>query len=142
MTPTIINKFGRIVGWSDITLIIFGRPMEAITEISYTDEVKKENEYGAGGYPMGQSRGNYEAKASISIYSEELLAIQNSIPAGMRIQDIAPFPIVVMYDLNGVIRKDIINNASFMNNGKEVKQGDGKIVTKLDLLISHVDWNV
>jgi len=142
MTPTIINKFGRIVGWNNITMHMLGRDVEGITEIEYDDSVTKENEYGAGGFPMGQSEGNYEPKASITLYSEELEAIQSALPAGTRIQQIPAFPITVAYDRNGVVTKDVLQNASFKTVGKAVKQGDGKITHKCELLISHIDWRV
>lgn len=140
--PTIINKFGKIVGWSRVILSLYGRDVEAIAEISYDDEQEKDNEYGGGKYAIGQSEGNYKAKASISLYSEEIVAIQKSLPPGRRITDIPPTDIGVEYDYNGVIIKDAIRNASFKNNGREVKQGDGKIVTKLEILTSHIDWNI
>jgi hypothetical protein len=142
VNPTIINKFGRITGWNKISLNIYGRDVEAFTELSYDDNQKKENEYGGGKYPIGQSEGNYEPKASFSLFSEEVVAIQKSLPPGTRIQDIPPTDIAVEYDYNGMIIKDVIRNFSFMNNGREVKQGDGKIVTKFDILTSHIDWNI
>ncbi len=142
VNPTIINKYGRITGWNKITLTLFGKDVEAITEIAYSDEQEKDNEYGAGKYPVGQNEGNYKATASITLFSEEIVAIQKSLPAGVRITDIPPTQIAIEYEYNGVLVKDVLNNASFKNNGREVKQGDGKIVHKMDLLISHIDWNI
>lgn len=142
METTIINKFGSITGWNHLTVRVLNRDLEAITELSYDDEQKMDNEYGAGKYPVGQSEGNYEAKASITLYSEEIVALQSSLPPGKRIQDIPAFPIVVQYERNGIITKDIIQNCRFKNNGKDLKQGDGKIVKQIDLLCSHIDWNV
>lgn len=141
MPATIINSFGKIIGWNNITLNLLNRDIEGITEIEYNDNVKKDNEYGAGGYPLGQSQGNYEAKGSITLLSEEIVALQSSLPPGARIQDIPPFPVTVAYDRNGVVLRDTLQNASFTNIGKPSKQGDGKIVHKCDLLISHIDWN-
>ncbi len=141
-TPTIVNKFGRITGWSRLTFNIYGRNVEGFVELSYDDEVDKENEYGGGRMPMGQSEMNYKAKASLSLYSEEVVAIQKSLPQGSRIQDIPPADAFAEYDYNGFLVKDALRNASFKNNGREIKQGDGKIITKFDLLISHVDWNI
>ena len=116
-TPTIINKFGTLTGWNNITLNLLFRDLEGITELSYTDEVEKNNEYGAGGYPQGQSRGNYKAESYVNLFSEEIVALQASIPPGTRIQDIPPFPIIVQYEVNGLLFKDVLNNCSFKNNG-------------------------
>ncbi|HXU27513.1 MAG TPA: hypothetical protein VN698_09800 [Bacteroidia bacterium] len=138
---TIINKFGTLTGWNNITLNVLGRDVEGITEISYTDEVEMNNEYGQGKYPQGQSIGNYKAESYVSLFSEELRSIVAALPQGVRIQDIPPFPITVNYENNGVFYKDVLNNCRFKSNGREVKQGDGKIVQKIDLLISDITWN-
>ena len=140
-TPTIINRFGKITGWNQLTFNILGRDLEAIMELEYEDEVDMENEYGAGGYPIGQSEGNYKAKGSITLYSEEIVSLQASLPPGSRIQNIPPFSGTAVYELNGPIIRDVLNNCKIKNVGKAVKQGDGKITHKLDLLISHIDWN-
>ena len=73
---------------------------------------------------------------------EERLALQASLPSGTRIQDIAPFPIVVAYDYGGTVYKDIIQNCRITDNGVDVKQGDKTIATDHNLLTSHINWNV
>lgn len=129
-------------GWNSIIVNLLGRDVEGITEVNYTDTQAKANEYGGGGYPIGRSYGNYEAEASITLYKEELDGLRLSLGVGKRIQDIAPFDIIVMYeDESGVIMKDIIRNAEFTNDGVEVAQSDGTIATQLTLLISHIDYN-
>jgi hypothetical protein len=95
---TIINKFGKMAGWNSVTARALGRDIVGIKKIAYSDEQEMDNEYGAGKMPIGQSEGNYKAKASIELTIEERLALQASLPSGTRIQDIAPFPIVVAYD--------------------------------------------
>jgi len=139
---TIINKFGTMQGWNSITANMLGRDVEGFTAISYNDNQTKENVYGTGGMPVGRSRGNYEPEASITLYKEEIDGLMLSLPPGKRIQDIAPFDIIVIYeDNNGLIKKDIIRNCEFTNNGVEVAQGDGTIATQFTLIVSHIDWN-
>jgi hypothetical protein len=139
---TIINKFGKMAGWNSVTARALGRDIVGIKKIAYSDEQEMDNEYGAGNMPIGQSEGNYKAKASIELTVEERLALQASLPSGSRIQDIAPFPIVVAYDYGGTIYKDVIQNCRIMDNGVDVKQGDKTIATDHNLLTSHIDWNV
>lgn len=141
MPTVVINKFGTMQGWTSVTVNMMGRDVEAITKIMYDDTITKENVKGAGGYPIGRSRGDYEATSSIGLYKEEVDAIQDALPAGKRIQDIAPFDIIVQYDIDGVIKKDIIHNCEFTNRAIEVSQGDGTISTDYELLISHITWN-
>jgi hypothetical protein len=142
VTPTIINRFGKIAGWNSISLSIYGRSVEGFNEIEYNDKQVKANEYGHGKYPLGQSEGNYETDGcSISFYMEELIALQTSLPPGKRIQDAPPVDVTIQYEYNGVIYKDVWRNASPMNNGRSAKNGDGKLVTKIDFLVSHIDWS-
>jgi len=141
--PTIINKFGTMQGWNNITVNLLGRNVEGISAIAYDDTMTKENVKGAGGYPIGRSRGGYEATASITLYKEEVAAIQAMLPPGKRLQDIAPFDIVVVYENeNGVIDTDIIRACEFTNNKRDVKTGDGTIAVELTLIISQVDWSI
>ena len=126
-TPTIINSLGTMVGWSKISVRLFGRDVVGILKVAYGDEKEIENQYGAGEMPVGESEGNYKPSASIELTIEERLAIQKSLPQGMRIQDIPAFPIIVAYDYQGTIYKDVIENCRFINNGVDVKQGDKTI---------------
>lgn len=141
--PTVIeNKFGKLVGWNRITVNILGRDLEGIARIAYGDSTVKTNAYGAGKYPVGREEGNYECKELVlGLFEEEVRGILLSIP-GKRITDIEMFDTVVEYELpNGVILRDRIMNCEFTDNSKDVKQGDGKIVTEYKLIASHVNWN-
>jgi hypothetical protein len=140
--PTIINKFGKMAGWNSITVNLLGRDVEGITELSYTDSTEKENVYGAGSMPVGRAAGNYAAKASITIFKEEMIALQRSIGPGKRLDDIAPFDINVHYEYQGFMYKDRIRNCEFAGSGTEVKQNDKTIAYKHDLVVSHIDWNI
>lgn len=140
---TIINGFGQLKGWNSIIANLLGRDLEGITELAYDDNVEKTNIMGAGEMPVGRGRGNYTAKASITLLIEEVDGIMVMLPPGKRLQDIEPFDIIVHYQRkDGVIQTDIIRNVEFINNGVEVKQGDQSIAKKLDLVVSHIDWNV
>ena len=139
---TIVNKFGTVQGWNNITVNILGRDVEGITKVTYDDSQTKENVYGAGAMPIGRSRGNYEPSASITLLKEEVDALVASLPPGKRIQDIGAFDIPVKYEIDGVIKFDIIRNCEFTNNGVDVSQGDGSIAIDYELIVSHIDWNV
>jgi len=140
---TIINKFGEMKGWNSVTVNLLGRDLEGITQLAYSDSETKENVYGAGKFPIGRSRGNYEAEASITIYKEEADGLRIALGPGRRVLDIAPFDIVVEYETKlGQIFKDIIRNCEFTNDGVEVAQSDGTIATQYTLVVSHIDWNV
>lgn len=139
---SIINSLGKLQGWNNITTNLFGRDVVGIEEISYSDNIKKENAYGAGGMPVGRTESNYEAKASITLLKEEVDAIRKTLPPGKRLQDIDMSDIVVEYATkSGEIMRDTIRNAEFTGSEIQVKQGDGSIAMKLELIVSHIDWN-
>lgn len=139
---TIINSLGKLQGWNNITTNLFGRDVVGITELNYSDSTKKENAYGAGGMPVGRTESNYEAKASFTLLKEEVDAIRKTLPPGKRLQDIEMSDIVVEFlGKDGKIMKDIIRNAEFTGSAVDVKQGDGSIAQKLELIISHIDWH-
>jgi hypothetical protein len=138
----VINSLGTMIGWTKVVVRLFGRDLIGIRKIAYSDNKEIENEKGAGEYPIGESEGDYTAEASIELTTEERLALQNSLKKGKRLQDIAAFPIVVSYEYQGVIYKDVINNCRIMNNGIDVKQGDKTIATEHKLKTSHISWNV
>jgi len=129
-------------GWNNIKIVILGRTLEGVTELSYGDEVEKENIYGAGNMPVGRGIGNYKPKASITFLKEEINALLLSLGPGRRITDIEPFDIPVIFEYDKMIYKDVIRNVEFTGNQVEVKQGDKSIATKLELLPSHIDWNM
>lgn len=140
---SIVNSLGKLQGWNNITTNLFGRDVVGITELAYDDSTKKENVMGAGSFMVGRSESNYEAKASITLLKEEVDAILDTLPPGTRLQDIEASDIVVQYALKtGRIRKDIIRFAEFTGNSIDVKQGDGSMAVKLELIISEIDWNV
>lgn len=140
---TIINKFGTLQGWNNITVNMLGRDLAGITSISYSDSVTKENAYGAGKYPVGRTEGNYETEASITLLKEEVDALQQSLAPGMRLSDIPAFDVEVVYETKtGVVLKDRIKNAEFTGNAIDVSQSDGSIAKELTLICSHIEWGI
>jgi len=138
----LINRFGNVAGWNNVTARILGRDLEGITEISYSDEQEIEPVYGAGRMPIGKGFGRYKAQASITLTAEERIALLESLPPGMRIQDIPDFDIVVSFEYNNRVYTDVIRNCSFKNDGVEVKEGDSKMTYKFELVPTHIDKNV
>lgn len=140
---TIINKFGNLQGWNNITANIMGRDVEGITSLSYSDSEEKENVYGAGKYPVGRGSGNYAAEASITLLKEEYDAIQAALPPKKGLSDIEPFDITVEYALpDGRLMKDRLRNVQFVGRGVEANQNDKSLPYQSDLIISHIEWNI
>jgi hypothetical protein len=138
----IINKFGTLTGWNNAAVNLFGRELEGIEAFSYKDDLDIGVAYGGGPYPIGKTRGQYKAEATITLLFEESVALQKQLPKGMRLQDIPDFDVPVTFEHEGSFYTDIIRNCSFKNNGRECKSGEGKMAMEFDLVPSHIEWNV
>lgn len=140
MDTPLIN--GERHSWANIELNLLGRTVSGITAINYSDTENKENIYGKGKYPVARGKGNYEAEASLTLLSFEVDAIQRSVGSGKRLQDIAPFDIVVTYLPEGdsSLVTHVIRNCEFTNNQRNNSQGDTSIPVELTLIVSHIEW--
>lgn len=114
--------------------------MAGIAAISYGEEQDVVNNYGAGRYPVSRSKGKIKPSASVTLSMEEVEALQARTPTG-RIQDIAPFDIVVVYlPKDGVLVTHVIKNCQFTKNAREWKMDDLTQHVALPLIVSHIVW--
>lgn len=131
-----------MAGWNSVTLNIYGRDVEGISELSYEDSVDKELIKGAGKMPIGVGEGEYNAKMGLKLYQEEVIAIMDSLPPGVRLQDVIGTDVIVKYEYNTRMVTDIIHNVEFMKVGKAVKKGDKTIDQTVEVICTHISWNV
>lgn len=141
---TISNGIPLINGvahsWGCIVATIGGVPITGIVAIEYGESQDVENHYGAGRYPISRSKGRITPTAKITLYMDEVEAIQAQCPNG-RLQDIDPFDIEVTYLPESLqITTDKIRNCSFKDNKRAWKEGDTKQEVELELLPSHIVW--
>lgn len=131
---------GVAYGWADIVCLIAGVPVTGITAIDYEDKQEIKNHYGAGRYPVSRGKGRIECSAKITLEMSEVLAIQAEATNG-RLQDIAPFDIVVSYIPDGgKIVHDTIRDCQFSNNNRKWKEGDTNQTPDLELVVSKITW--
>lgn len=145
MASTINNGIplvnGILYSWADIVVTIAGVPVTGITAVEYGDEQEVVNKYGAGRHPVGRAKGRITPSAKLTLYQEEVEAIQRQAPMG-RIQDIAPFDVIVTYiPESGIITVDKIRNCQFTKNERKWAEGDTGQTAELDLLPSHIEWH-
>lgn len=132
---------GKLHDWADIVFVIAGLPVTGITGIEYKDDQDIVTKYGAGRYPVGYAKGRITSTGKIILYQEEVEAIQRQSLTG-RLQDIAPFDIIVSYlPDTGIVSIDKLRNVMFKNNGRGWKEGDTGQEVEIDLVMSHIDWN-
>lgn len=127
--------------WGDIMVNIAGTIVTGITGIEYGDEQEVTENYGAGRYPVSRSKGRITCSGKITLYSSEVNAIVKQSANG-RLQDIAPFDIVVSYipDNGGVVVHDKLRNCQFKKNERSWSEGDTSKTVDLELAVSHIEW--
>lgn len=132
---------GMLYSWADVVSTIGGVPVTGITGIEYGDDQEVVNKYGAGRHPVGRAKGRITPSAKITLYQEEVEAIQRQAPNG-RLQDIAPFDVIVTYiPDSGIVTVDKIRNCQFKANSRKWKEGDTGQEVELELVSSHIEWN-
>ncbi len=140
-----VNQIPLINGvshsWGDIVLTIGGIPVVGITAIEYDDKQPAVNHYGAGHLPVSRSRGRIECTAKITLALEEVLGLQRKSVTG-RLQDIAPFPIIVSYiPPDGEVHTDKIIGCQFQANTRKWKENDTRQEVELELVVAAIDWH-
>lgn len=131
---------GMLCSWADIVTTIGGVPLTGIIGLEYGDSQEVVNKYGAGRHPVGRAKGRITPTAKLVLYQEEVQALQAQSPNG-RLQDLAPFDIIVTYlPDSGIIRTDKIRNVQFSGNSRKWKEGDTGQEVELDLVPSHIEW--
>lgn len=127
--------------WANMTANIGGILVTSILALDYDEKQIIENIYGAGQNPVARGYGNIEPTASITLLMSAVEAIRAASPTG-RLQDIAPFDIVVMYTpVNSTkMIKHVIRNCQFTDNPVTNAQGNTKNEVQLTLLPSHIEW--
>lgn len=131
---------GMLVAWADIVVLVGGVPVTGITGVEYSDEQEIVNKYGAGRYPVGRSKGRITPSAKMTLYHEEVVALQSQSVNG-RLQDLPPIEIQVSYlPEDGMLVTDKIRNCHIPSNTRKWKEGDTGQEVELPLVPSHIEW--
>ena len=128
--------------WSDVIVNIMGHTFIGISSIEYEEKQDKQDNFGAGRRPVNRGYGNIKATAKITLFQEEVLALEALVPGDGTIQDLPTFDIIVMYMSNPSLPiKDVIKNCQFTNNVRTLKQNDMNVEVAFELITSHILWN-
>lgn len=124
--------------WSNVKFNLFGVPVIGIVAIDYETTQKKDNNYGQGTEPVSRGYGNKEYKGSIEIYRDEWQRIIDASPDRDPLA-IAPFDIQVLFGGSSVnFKQDTLRSCEFLNDPFTAKQGDSKLMAKIDLVIGLI----
>ena len=127
--------------WGQVVITALGNAFVGVEKISYEENQDMELNYGAGNYALGMGFGKIDAKGSITLYQEELEALQNAAP-NRRLQAIPNFDITITYlvEPGQLPVKHVIRNVRFKNNKRDLSQGDTKVVADIEFIASHIDY--
>jgi hypothetical protein len=120
---------------------IGGVTTENCAAINYQDDQEVTAVYAGGRYPVGYGKGRIEASGSITLLMEDVVALQGGAPGG-RLQDIAPFNIVVSYlhPTTQKITTDVLESCVFRTNQRNWTEGDTSQKVELPLMIGRIKW--
>jgi len=136
LTP-LIN--GINYDWASISLQLFGVPITGIAKISYSRKQKKENNYGAGPYPVSRGYGNVEYQGSIEMYMDEWKLIIANSPNRDPLS-IPPFDITIIFGADGLTPgKDVLRKVEFLDDPFSASQGETKLMVTIPLIIAQID---
>ena len=110
--------------WSDITVVVAGRPVTGFRAVDYSSKQEKEALYAKGNKPHGIQRGNKSCEGSITLLQSEYEALRQA--CGGDVLD-ASFDLVVAYgnaSKGDAIVTDILVGAEVTEDNTEWKQGD------------------
>lgn len=110
--------------WTDITVVVAGRPVTGFRAVDYSSKQEKEALYAKGNKPHGIQRGNKSYEGSITLLQSEYEALRQA--CGGDVLD-ASFDLVVAYgnaSKGDAIVTDILVGAEVTEDNTEWKQGD------------------
>lgn len=110
--------------WSDITVVVAGRPVTGFRAVDYSSKQEKEALYAKGNKPHGIQRGNKSYEGSITLLQSEYEALRQACGGDVLG---ASFDLVVAYgnaSKGDAIVTDILVGAEVTEDNTEWKQGD------------------
>lgn len=130
--------------WSNVTVLLLGRPITGIRGITYSENQEKEVVYARGNKPRAIQKGNKSYEGSISILQSELEALYQAVGTKKGLIDIPAFDVVVAYIPEGstTIVTDIVKNCEFTKSEKSIKQGDKFMEVELPVIALDIEYNV
>lgn len=127
---------GKNYDWGDVDLKIPGLPL-VVQEVSYDDELDKEESYGYGSMPRGYGRGNYKASGKLTMLRDDYDALLDYCKAkGIPFYGLELPSIVVAYANDGEkTRIDELKRVQFTKRSQKAAQGDKTLTVDIDMLI-------
>lgn len=127
---------GKSYSWADIDLRLPGLVLD-IQEISYDDELEKEDVYGLGSASRGYGVGNYSASGKLTLLRDDYDDLLDYCKSQGKALYALEFPKIVVSYANdgGRTRSDVLNTVTISKSSHKASQGDKSLKVELDLMI-------
>jgi hypothetical protein len=131
-------------GFSDIQIVMLGRPIVGLRGIKIKEMQEKKNVHGAGRKPIARSRGPINYEGSVKMLLSEVHALLQSQGQNGSIVGIQPFDIPVVFAprVTDVITTHVCEYVEFTECEININQGDTEVEVELPIIIGNVKWNV
>ncbi len=139
----IIN--GREYQWSDVSLILGGKDVTGVQEISYSEKMTKEAIYGKGNKPVSIQQGNKSYEGEIKVLQSELESLHIAAKAATGSASIMGISLdaVVCYGnpaAGNVMITDRIFGIQFTEDAKTFNQGDVNMSITLPFIAMDIQY--
>lgn len=135
---------GKFRNYGSVRVTPFGRTLTTVKALNYkrADAINPVKAVGTT-KPIGYTQGDEAYEGSITILSEEVDLIQNSLPPGKSLQDIPAFPIPVSYvGDDGMMVSHILLGCKFKENSRSAEAGSADALSvEIPLYIGDINWN-
>lgn len=143
--PPLLEKSinGELYSWANIRVNLLGRNLVGIKGIEYDDADEIKGVKGRGSKDIGYVQGNYQASAKIILEMSEVEALNKALPRGMRMQQIKPFDITVVFKNDDQqLVTHVLKNCKVMKQNRSGKAGEVKeFEVELPLYVGEIIWN-
>lgn len=128
--------------WSDVTVVIGGKPITGITSVEYKASQEKKAIYGKGNQPISIQKGNISYTGSIKLLQSELETLSvaggNNGVLGLEVD------VVVAYgnpENGDLIRTDILKGVQFTEEPRAIAQGDTNMESEIPMVFLRLQRN-
>ena len=135
---TLVN--GTSYDYTKISVILAGTPVLEVTEINYTQDQEKENNFGTGVLPVSRGQGERNSSGSIGLAMNEVEVLRDAAPPNGSLLDLPAFDIIVVYGNPQKLVTHRLIKCEFTNDGVETSQGDTSITRSFDLVIGNIHY--
>jgi hypothetical protein len=130
---------GRAYDWASIDVVLFGKKVWGITEISYEEQKDLALNYGAGNKAVSYGDGAKTFSGSMTIEEQEAIWIEQNLPPGSSMTDIPPFAVIISFAPAGkpIVTRRLLG-CRISQVSRTHSQGESNSMVELTLVVADI----